>query len=893
MFIRQINMKNIAFLLSGLFFFSVSFSQKAAVEIQKSNRIEKVINSQWTFNYFSASGGNKGYESPGFDDSRWVAISIPHTWSTFETTGELHPFIRNTSENDYPYWWTGWGWYRKHFSVKKEYSDRKIFIEFEGVQKYCKVWINGKFLGDHKGGYGSFDFDITQFVRLGEDNVIAVAVNSRQKDDFGGIPPLSSSGFDVYGGIYRDVILVLTDRLFIPMQGSANHEGGTFITTPRVSAKEGVVRVQTWVKNDNPQKKSCTLLTSISDASDKIVQVLKSESVIEPGQVYKFDQTFKPIKNPHLWSVENPFLYKVNSQVTDGNTITDALSSPLGFRWFTWNAKENCLYLNGKKMIMNGGNRHQDFPWLGDATPKWITLMDLKDISENLKFNFLQTGNYPNDKYVYDLTDKSGIVVQEEIPGVDNNDVQVSIKEQQIMEMVRRDRNHPSILLWNVGNESAGTPGSKFLKSEDSTRILMPRFLNKPDENLYADHGADIDLPNSPLLHVDPNGRVDPYRIPKEAKSGKTQNTETSEKPAMIILSGSHDKIFADRSSVVIVKADIVDSKGKHVPGVDNTIKWSLTGPATLVGPSVYESDKNKRHEMEGSWYLGMPVSNIIRSTGKPGKIHLSVSASGLTSGSLDIIAEEPLIDNSVITETVLRDEGRIPVAKILMKVNRLDDVPREIKAVTSELNLGSTDKSGYKKLIINLIVKDNPLIDTSLIEFKALTELLAFQLLNSNGHLNSDDYNFNADHYNNCRLISGYINSTKLPPLFKDGLRKYYSDAIIIKGNEKNAGEEMNWLNWIPSGGTVVVVPDEKSNVILKGAIVSRKTGLLDVIAVVYPQFTNFSREAKDRALLFITKANPYIHQDIVEENGKQIISYSAEKGQPILIPLLKFISE
>jgi hypothetical protein len=889
------SMKLISFLLSGLFFFSISFSQKTTVENQKSNRIEKVFNSQWTFNYFSAAGENKGYESPGFDDSRWVAISIPHTWSTYETTGELHPFIRNASENDNPYWWTGWGWYRKHFSVKKEYSDKKIFIEFEGVQKYCKVWINGKYLGDHKGGYGSFDFDISQFVRLGEDNVIAVAVNNRQKDDFGGIPPVSATNFDVYGGIYRDVVLVLKDRLFIPMQGSVSHEGGTFITTPLVSLKEGIVRVQTWVKNDNPQKKTCTLLTSISDGSEKIVQELKTETAIDPGQLYKFDQTFKPIKKPHLWSGDDPYLYKVISQVMDGKTLTDVLSSPLGFRWFSWNNKENCLYVNGKKMLIHGGNRYQDFPWLGDAIPKWLTLMDLKDISENLKYNFIQTGNYPNDKYVYNLTDKLGIVVQEEYPGIDDKEFSASILEQQMREMVRRDRNHPSIMLWNTGNEPKRSTSSKFLMNEDSTRILMTRVLNSPDENLYADHGADIEFLNSPLLNVDPNGYEDPYRIPKTTKTVKAIKTEflTTEQPSKITLAASNNRIPADRSSLVLVKADIVDNKGNHVSGVDNTIKWTLTGPATLVGPAVYESDKNKRHEMEGIWYLYMPVSNIIRSTGKPGKIHLTVSASGLTSGSLDITAEDVLTDNSVISEPLLRDEGRIPVTRILLKVNRLDDVPREIKSTSGELNLGNSDKSGYKKLISEYLLKDNPLIDTTLIEFRTLTDLLAFQLLNSNGHLNSDDYNFNADHYNNCRLISGYINSTKLPPLFKDGLKKYYSDAIIIKGNEKNAGEEMNWLNWIPSGGTVVVVPDEKSNITLKGAIISKKSGLADVIAAVYPQFATFSQEARDRALLFIGKANPYVRQDIVEENGKQTISYTAEKGQPILIPLLKFISE
>ena len=110
-----------------LFCISVSFAQKKPSEYQKSHRIEKIINSQWTFNYFPAATAGKGYEAPGFDDSKWPAVSIPHTWSTYETTGELHPFIRNASETDNPYWWIGWGWYRKHFSVNKDYSDRQSF----------------------------------------------------------------------------------------------------------------------------------------------------------------------------------------------------------------------------------------------------------------------------------------------------------------------------------------------------------------------------------------------------------------------------------------------------------------------------------------------------------------------------------------------------------------------------------------------------------------------------------------------------------------------------------------------------------------------------------------------------------------------------------------------
>jgi hypothetical protein len=167
---------------------------------------------------------------------------------------------------------------------------------------------------------------------------------------------------------------------------------------------------------------------------------------------------------------------------------------------------------------------------------------------------------------------------------------------------------------------------------------------------------------------------------------------------------------------------------------------------------------------------------------------------------------------------------------------------------------------------------------------------------VNSNGHLSAVDYNFSVDHYNNCRLISGYINNTKLPPFFKEGLKKFYSEAIISRGVEKNAGEEMNWLNWIPSGGTVVIVQGDKTNPGLKGVVFAKSTRLEDIISVVYPQFVNFSQEAKDRALGFISRMNPYLHISTVgqEDKIKQTsVTYTADKDQPILIPLLKFISE
>lgn len=1035
-------MKHIVLIISFLFCIIVAGAQKKPIVVQKSKRIEIAINSQWTFNYFPVETADNGYEASRYNDSKWPAVSLPHTWSTYETTGELHPFIMNPSEKDNPYWWIGWGWYRKHFTVNSPFAEQKVFIEFEGVQKYCKVWINGKYLGDHKGGYGSFDFDITPHIRPGIDNVIAVAVNNTQNDKFN-IPPMSAGNFNVYGGIYRDVKIVFKDKLYIPMQGAATHEGGTFITTPGLSEKEGVVRIQTWVKNDNIEKKTCILKSTINDAAGKPVQVIQSEAVINPGQLYKFDQVSKPVKNPHLWSPADPYLYTVLSEVLDVKTLTDTYTSPLGFRWFRWDYKENFLYINGKKTILYGGNRHQEYPWLGDAIPKWITLMDYADMAENLNYNFMRTAHYPNDKIVYDLADKYGIVIDEESPSIKDQNFSPEVQEQQMKEMIRRDRNHPSIMLWSMGNETNHAVDSKFAVAEDTTRILTARkvkdgsagkYVKHTDDNLaienllrctirgwynkdvknmepadgqqsgteehqqnmlkasgkfgtgnlstwlYEDHGADREYLNSPLLHVNPKGYVDVYRVPKYAyffwqatyaeklmafiqphfwraqylgqkkdivvnsncdkvelkvngvskgsmpldasnfhtvtfkdilveqgtisavatKGGKTVTTQIvmAGEPAKIILSASHQKIVADRGTVVILTADITDSKGNHVYGASNTIKWNVTGPATLTGPAVYESDINKHHSQDGVWYMDMPVSNVIRSTGIAGKIKVTVTAGGLASAAIEIVSEESPPDNSVIVQPLLSDEGRKPVSRLTLTTARLEEIPREIKFTYEDFNSSASDRKGYASAIREYIFRNNGTADTSSVEFRALIKLFTSHLANNNGKLIADDYNFNADHYNNCRLIYTYITATKLPPLFKEGVRKYYSGSIILKGNDKNAGDEMNWLNWIPSGGTVVIFNDGGKVPAVKGAIMTPKSDLIDLITVVHPTFVNFSPDAKERAILFISKMNPYIRQTQISEkdkDGKTVttITYTAEKGEPILIPLLKFIAE
>lgn len=451
---------------------------------------------EWTFNYYPVEDADAmGCEAPGFDDSTWSAVAIPHTWMTYETTRELHPFMRNASEKDSSYWWNGWGWYRKHFSVNRSQTGRKVFIEFDGVQKYCKLWMNGNYIGDHKGGYSSFSLDITDHVRFGEDNVLALAVNDRQADSFH-IPPMAGGDWDVYGGIYRNVRLVITNPLYIPFQGSSKHEGGTFITTPKVSTARAEVRVKTWVKNEYAEPKSCELSTRIVDANGKVVLTLRSQKTIQPGELVDFDQT-QTLSNPRLWSTDAPYLYTARSQVHTDGKVTDVFHSTFGVRSIGWRfgdtPESNTLLLNEKPVDLQGFCRAEEYPWLGDALPAWIQELDMHDMKVNLGCNVFRSDHYTADASVYDYCDRHGMMVVEDVPNTKNEDFSREVQEQQVREMIRRHRNRPSIFAWCMGDETNRAADSKWAHEEDTTRYIHTRDCPGPAEGNF------ITLPSKDL----------------------------------------------------------------------------------------------------------------------------------------------------------------------------------------------------------------------------------------------------------------------------------------------------------------------------------------------------------------------------------------------------------
>jgi hypothetical protein len=924
-------------------FTHIAQSDTLYIAKQSDKCITKTINKNWTFNYFPQENLTTQCQQKDFDDSLWPVIALPHTWSTYETTGDIHPFIKYPSERDNTYWWYGLGWYRKHFIIPKKWFGSKIFVEFDGVQKHCRLWLNGKYIGEHKGGYNSFYFDLTDQILFNKDNVLVLSVSNR-RDDPERIPPMIAGNWNLYGGIYRDVRLVIKDRLYSPFQGSYKHEGGVFITTSQISKEQAAVQIQTYVKNEYHQSKNCTVTSMIIDSDNKVIKQVESTKTIASGELICFKETGIVVDQPKLWSPETPHLYQVVSEIRNGDQLIDVIKNPLGFRWFYWDNIINRLILNGEPVHIHGTNRHQEYPWLGDAIPKWLILEDMKDIHFNLNHNFLRGAHYTQDKLVYDFCDKHGIIVCEEVPNIKSIDFSEEIQEQNIREMIRRDRNHPSILFWSMGNETNDAADSRWAWEEDTTRIIHARHVrdslsageyvththrqmdmenllrctirgwyNRDVKNLepvhhqhtgheewqhiharlqgksargridmgngvmwlYADHGADREYKNAPLKHVNPKGWVDVYRFPKylyylwqanyaekamafihphywqrqylnqrknivvdsncewvellvnehsygilypdsdnfytvtfenvKIESGRIsvkgqKNGETTEyklimagEEKKLIVKALHEKIPASLNSMTLITADIVDKNNLHAYGANPTLEWFVSGPATLVGPQIYTSDRDKHEEMEGTMYIDTPVRNIIRSTGEPGKITIQVKTEGLETGEIQVIAVSVKDDKvSGIIEPELDKQDRKPIARPTYNLIGIKKVREEVKSTVNDLYFQAESDQEYIHFITEILLKQNPNLENTTIEFEMLIKRFTSIIQNNSGRLIADDYNIIAGQYNRCREITRSIRNMGFDIEIKQKLISDYSYKMILNGTELDIGREM-----------------------------------------------------------------------------------------------------
>jgi len=432
---------------------------------------EKVnFNREWKFQI----GDHAGAEATSFNDAKWEDIGLPHSFSM--------PYFAAGNA-----FYVGYGWYRKHFDLPKKWVGKRLFLDFEGAFQDAEIYLNGKKIGEHKGGYTGFEIEITNAARLGE-NLLAVRVNNLWN---GQIAPRAGE-HTFSGGLYRNVWLVATNPLHVAWYG-------TFVTTPKVSAGSSTVNVKTEVVNEGSVAKGCGLRTDIVSPDGKVMATMTSTLSIAPGKTVTFDQNSQPITNPKLWSPDTPTLYRAVSTVFDGQTPADQFETSFGIRSIQWTADKG-FFINGQHLYFKGANVHQDHAGWGDAVTSAGAARDVGMIKE-AGLDFVRGSHYPHAPAFVQACDDDGVLFWSEncfwgtggfkgdgywncsaypVKPEDQKPFEDSVKAS-LRDMIRILRNHPSIVAWSMCNEPFFSDGKVmpkvrvFLKDlVDETHQLDP-----------------------------------------------------------------------------------------------------------------------------------------------------------------------------------------------------------------------------------------------------------------------------------------------------------------------------------------------------------------------------------------------------------------------------------
>lgn len=405
---------------------------------EKENARATLFDNGWRFH----KGDISGAEQSDFDDSAWRTVDLPHDWSIEDLPGTNSPFDPEAI-NGVSVGFTvgGTGWYRKSFTVPVAERDKRIVIQFDGVYMNADVWVNGQHVGNHPYGYTSFWYDVTDKVKPGEENTIAVEVKNEGEN----------SRWYTGSGIYRHVWLKMLEPVHIA-------QWGTYITTPEVSASSAKVNVETTVLNDSKNAFGVRVVSRILDEDGEEKAKMESTQFIPTGDSYVFKQDVM-LKSPALWSVESPSLYTMVSEVYQNEELADQLETKFGIRSMSFDPEKGFL-LNGEPHYLKGGCVHHDNGPLGAkaydrAEERKVELLKASG------FNAVRCAHNPPSPAFLEACDRLGMMVIDEAFDTWNEkknpqDYNVYFDEwwqRDIESMVLRDRNHPSVIMWSTGNE--------------------------------------------------------------------------------------------------------------------------------------------------------------------------------------------------------------------------------------------------------------------------------------------------------------------------------------------------------------------------------------------------------------------------------------------------------
>jgi len=427
------------------------------------------INEDWKFSKVDES---KDLDSPihavDFDDSSWKTVSLPHT-------ANIEPLTVNDQ-------WQGICWYRKRIAISKGDSDKKIFLELEAAMNYSKMWINGIEVNENQGGYLPVIVDISNYVKAGEENVIAVRLDNTD-NLVTGPKPLKRLDFNMYGGLYRKANLTTKEKIYIshPVLANKVAGGGIFITYPKVSEEESVVNVKTHLINEYKDSKSIELVQSIIRNGKVVEETISSNIKIEAENDIELTKQLT-IVDAKLWSPKHPNLYSLETKVLQNGKVIDQQTTRFGIREFTFDDKHQ-LHINGKKTFLRGVNRHQEYPYIGYALSDNAQYRDVKKIKD-AGFDYIRLSHYPQSPAFMDACDELGLVVIDAIMGWqfynDTEDFR-NYCYKSATNLIRRDRNHPSVMAWEVSLNETKTMPVYFM--EELHNITHAEY---PGKNVYS-----------------------------------------------------------------------------------------------------------------------------------------------------------------------------------------------------------------------------------------------------------------------------------------------------------------------------------------------------------------------------------------------------------------------
>ncbi len=568
------------------------------------------FNADWKF----ARGPQAGAEAVNFDDASWTRVRLPHDWAIsgpYEPEGDCHT-------GKLP--WRGEGWYRKTFSLPASEAGKRVYLDFDGVMAMPVVYVNGREAGRWDYGYMSFRVDATSFVRFGASNVIAVHVDTRQHN----------SRWYPGAGIYRKVQLVISDPIGIALWG-------TFVTTPEVSEAGATVRIQTTVENHRDGAATIELESVLLDPTGKQVAKEPATGTIAENGTRDFQQAFK-VPKPQRWDVKSPVLYKVVSRVRADGRQVDVQETPFGIRTFEFTADDG-FHLNGRRLQLHGVCLHHDHGPLGAAF--FVRAMERQlEIMKDMGVNAIRTSHNPPAPELLELCDRLGLLVWDEAfdkwDGTSTRPEDVPILEynrKQINSFVRRDRNHPSIVVWSAGNEIFNLERGEVPGGVEILRQLVQTFKElDPTRPVTLAHA----VPESARTPLDDSLDVAGWNYQRR------YSIEREVRPKLPIVYSESASAYSTRGFYEIPHpADKIDySPELRLTSYDrNSATWADLADTEFA---LMERDKFVAGEFvwTGFDYLGEPVPFVAQGWGSFKKRQITKAEEGRSSsfGIVDLV---------------------------------------------------------------------------------------------------------------------------------------------------------------------------------------------------------------------------------------------------------------